>query len=257
MHTTRTAPRADAHTDAASSRDAGLDALRGLTLLSMAAYHVCWDLVYLFGVPWGWYRSFAAHLWQQSICWTFLLLSGYCTRLGRHPLRRGAVVFLWGAVVWGVTELWMPENRVFFGVLSLLGAAMMLTGLLRPLLRRVPARLGLAVCFGLFLLTRDAGSGFLGFEGLRAAPLPPELYRDLSTAALGFPPRSFYSTDYFPLVPWLFLFWTGYFLYPLRRGEETRRRFPRLAALGRRSLPLYLLHQPVIYAILWLCFRVW
>ena len=29
-------------------RIAALDALRGLTLLSMIAYHTCWDLVYLF-----------------------------------------------------------------------------------------------------------------------------------------------------------------------------------------------------------------
>ena len=56
-------------------RWAALDNLRGLTLLSMIAYHACWDMVYLFGADWGWYRSAAAYVWQQSICWTFILLS--------------------------------------------------------------------------------------------------------------------------------------------------------------------------------------
>ena len=59
-------------------RSGTLDSLRGLTLVSMMAYHACWDLVYLYGMPWDWYRSFWAYAWQQSICCTFILLSGYC-----------------------------------------------------------------------------------------------------------------------------------------------------------------------------------
>lgn len=38
-------------------RIASLDALRGLTLVSMIAYHACWDLVYLFHADWDWYRG--------------------------------------------------------------------------------------------------------------------------------------------------------------------------------------------------------
>lgn len=38
-------------------RSGTLDSLRGLTLVSMMAYHACWDLVYLYGMPWDWYRS--------------------------------------------------------------------------------------------------------------------------------------------------------------------------------------------------------
>ena len=60
----------------AKVRYAGLDTLRGVTLVSMMAYHACWDLVYIFGMDWDWYGSFGAYLWQQSICWTFILLSG-------------------------------------------------------------------------------------------------------------------------------------------------------------------------------------
>ena len=57
-------------------RIASLDALRGLTLVSMIAYHACWDLVYLVHADWDWYRGTGAYIWQQSICWTFILLSG-------------------------------------------------------------------------------------------------------------------------------------------------------------------------------------
>ena len=38
-----------------STRRPGLDTLRGMTLVSMMVYHVCWDLVYLFRQDWAWY----------------------------------------------------------------------------------------------------------------------------------------------------------------------------------------------------------
>ena len=76
-----------------STRCALLDELRGLDLISMMLYHGMWDLVYLFGVSAPWYGSWQGELWQQSICWVFILLSGFCLPLGRHPVKRGAVVF--------------------------------------------------------------------------------------------------------------------------------------------------------------------
>lgn len=77
----------------ASDRYALLDELRGLDLVSMMLYHGCWDLVNLFGIQADWYYGLPGHLWQQSICWVFILLSGFCVQLGHHTLRRGAQVF--------------------------------------------------------------------------------------------------------------------------------------------------------------------
>lgn len=56
-----------------STRCALLDELRGLDLISMMLYHGMWDLVYLFGVRAPWYGSWQGELWQQSICWVFIL----------------------------------------------------------------------------------------------------------------------------------------------------------------------------------------
>lgn len=231
-------------------RWAGLDTLRGVTLVSMIAYHACWDLVYLYGLDWPWYQSTGAYIWQQSICWTFILLSGFCWPLGRHPLRRGLMAFGGGLLVSAVTMVMMPEDGIFFGVLTLLGTATLLTVPLDPLLRRVPARAGLAGSFLLFLLLRDVNAGYLGFEGVRILALPGWLYRSLFTACLGFPPAGFHSTDYFSLFPWIFLFLTGYFLHRLRREEPASLRLPVVSAMGRHSLVVYLLHQPLVYGVL-------
>ena len=82
---------------APAGRYALLDELRGLDLVSMMLYHACWDLVFLFDVNMRWYAGTPGRLWQQSICWVFILLSGFCVQLGHHTLRRGAQVFGAGA----------------------------------------------------------------------------------------------------------------------------------------------------------------
>ena len=229
------------------------DTLRGLTLLSMIAYHGCWDMVYILGADWPWYQSSGAYLWQQSICWTFILLSGFSFSLGRRHWRRGWLVFGCGAVVTAVTLVVMPGQEIWFGVLTLLGSCMLLGALLERPLGRVPAVAGLVLSAALFVLTRSVNRGYLGFEGLRLAALPGELYRNMATAYLGFPFPGFRSTDYFSLVPWLFLFLTGYFLFRLTgkhlaAAPDLGRCAP-LEALGRRSLLVYMLHQPVLYGL--------
>lgn len=152
-----------------SGRYALLDELRGLDLVSMMLYHGCWDLVNLFGIQADWYYGLPGHLWQQSICWVFILLSGFCVQLGHQTLRRGAQVFGAGALVTAVTLLFMPEDRVVFGVLTLLGSAMLLTGLLEKPLRRIPPAAGLAVSAVLFALTFGRLSGFWKPASLAAA----------------------------------------------------------------------------------------
>ena len=236
-----------------TNRYALLDELRGLDLISMMCYHGLWDVVFLFGVQLPWYTGMPGHLWQQSICWVFIRLSGFCVPLGHHTLKRGAQVFAAGALVTAVTLVFMPGERVIFGVLTFLGTAMLLTGVLEPLLKKVMPAVGLAVSAVLFALTYHLDERWLGFGGLRLA-LPDAWYANYFTAFFGFLPFDFYSTDYFALLPWLFLFWAGYFLYGIvgrQRMEPLRRSVcPALGWMGRHSLLLYLLHQPVIYGVL-------
>ena len=240
------------------------DALRGLALLNMLAYHAMYDWVYLFGHASAWYDIWSpgCHVWQQYICWSFLLLSGFSFSLSRRPLKNGMVVTGCSLVLTLVTVVAMPEESIWFGVLHLLGCAMLLTCLLRPALEKIPPAAGLAGSTVLFLLTNQVPYGALGFETLRFAQLPASLYAR-NWFALGFPDLTvFSSSDYFPLIPWLFLYWTGYFFgrrfWPaLRRRVGTPPAVLRpLCAVGRHTLLIYMLHQPVIYGALWLGHRL-
>ncbi len=231
-----------------------LDSLRGLTLISMIAYHGAWDLVYIAGVRWPWYGGRGAFVWQQSICWTFILLSGFCVPLSSRPVLRGLQVSLCGALVTLVTWAFLPEDIVICGVLTMIGAAMILTGLLRGLLEKIPSAEMVLACMILFIMTRYVNSGFIGIWKLRLLPLPSSWYANYGTAFLGFPFPGFFSTDYFSLLPWIFLYLAGFFL--CRTCQQTgfirsgffRVRIPGLEFLGRHSLLIYMLHQPVLYA---------
>lgn len=240
-----------------------LDAIRGFLLLNMIAYHGIWNLVYLFGVRVLWYTGRTGYLWQQFICWSFILLSGYCWAMSRSHLKRGLLVFGGGALVSLVTCILIPENRILFGILTCLGSCMLLMQPLEKVLRKIPTGMGVALSFLLFLLLRNCPEGNLGFEGWIIRDLPHWLYRNNLTAYIGFPYPEFYSTDYFPLLPWLFLFVTGYFLHRVtsRKGLDVqlfaRGQVPLLNWLGRHSLLVYLLHQPVLYGLSFLFFEFW
>lgn len=238
-----------------NARYALLDALRGFCLLSMIAYHATYDLVVLYGVRLPWYFDTPGYLWQQSICWGFILLSGVSWHFGRSPLKRGLLVSACGLGITLVTALFMPSQRIIMGVLSLLGAASLLMIPVDRALTRVDPRLSAMASAALFFITRNVSQGALGFEGLRLARLPDFLYTLPGGFIFGFPPASFYSSDYFALLPWFFLFSFGHFWWCCLKKDGCVRaalRFdlPVLSLLGKKSLIIYLLHQPLIMLVL-------
>lgn len=236
-----------------------LDDIRGITLCSMILFHAVWDLVYIFGVDWRWFYTDIAYLWQQSICWSFILLSGFCWSLGRRKLRRGLIVFGAGMIISFVTMVFMPAQQILFGVLTFLGAAALLLIVLEEYLKKINPRWGAVGCGVVFLLLHGINDGYLGIRNLvKLVTLPEEWYQMGQIGNfLGFTEKSFYSADYFALFPWIFLYLTGYFLYGLmlQKGKleklaEQKSWGKFFNLVGKKSLIIYMLHQPVVYSIL-------
>lgn len=232
-----------------------LDSIRGTVLVSMIIYHSTWNFVYIYGMDWPWYQSKAAYVWQQSICWTFILLSGFCFSLGQRHLKSGLMVFGGGALVTLVTLIAMPQNRVVFGVLTCIGSCILLVAVMEKIIRKIPSIAGMSMCFIFFLFTKNINSGYVGFGGGLRITVPKVWYQNYLTTYLGFPFSKFYSTDYFSLFPWIFLFLTGFYLWGIFQRNNwwhnpiLQIKVPILNFLGRHSLLIYLLHQPVIYAL--------
>lgn len=229
-----------------------LDVLRGVCILGMVVVHLIYDLQTFFSLPF----LADSQLFDLIKQWggvLFLLISGICVTLGSHPVRRGLIVFACGllcsAVTAGMYVLNMADKSIiiYFGVLHCLGVCM----LLWPLFKRLPVwalgllGLGLTV-LGLWI----SGNVVVDFPWL----IP-----------LGLVPEDFASSDYFPLLSNLGFFLVGAFLgKTLYRKKETL--LPRVkpanpvlaffTRLGKWSLPVYLLHQPIITGLLYLILEI-
>lgn len=218
-----------------------LDALRGLALLGMIGIHLIYDLVDLFGI-WQWQQPMWYLLFKNNYGAVFLLISGISVTLGRHPVKRGAQVFLCGFLCTAATAgMYLvgaagKDILIYYGVLHCLGTCMMLWPLFRKGQDWLLTLLG-TVMIGVGFYLRTRGFSF------------PWL------TVLGFAPYGFASSDYFPLFPNL-----GYFLLGAVLGRklysERVSRFPRenppfpaLIWLGKHSLLIYLLHQPLLAGI--------
>lgn len=223
-----------------------LDAARGVCILGMVVFHILYDLQYLFPIlPAGNHTllDFIAN-WGGTL---FFLISGICVTLGSHPVRRGLIVVGCGlavtAVTWGMAALGFADSSmvILFGVLHCLGVCMLLWPVFSKMPWPVLGLLGsIMVASGLYL---DA----------HTFPVSHWLF------PLGIKYPGFASADYFPLLP----FW-GFFLLGAMLGhliyQNKESLFPKVSAenrlvrflmvTGRWSLPIYMLHQPVITGIL-------
>lgn len=244
-------------------RYAFIDALRGICVVSMIAYHTMWDCVNIFGVDAPWFKTDYAIIWQQSICWCFIFLSGFCWNFGRKHLKRGLMAFIGGAVITAVTLLLMPEDKIIFGVLTLIGSSILLMIPLDMVFKKLPPAVFCVLNFLVFLLTKNVKEGYIGIGEKVLYYLPRSLYKNYFTAFFGFKFIGFSSSDYFPLIPWVFLFISGYFFYKLLDKKKTISKWKKsqpkkelFTFIGRNSFWIYMAHQPVVYGILYIVFNI-
>lgn len=238
-----------------------VDGIRGIAIVNMVIFHFMYDVCIVYGKDPGWYDRPATRIWQQMICWTFILVSGFVWAYGKEKnLRRGIVINALGCLITVATLVAMPSQAIWFGILNFIGCAILLTLLLEKPASKVPPIMGLAVCFLLFLLCREIEYGLIGIPGLFQIKLPGILYTTKILTPLGFPYAGFVSGDYFPMLPWMFLYLCGFYFNRIFAEQTAWHKFARcklpcLSALGTKSIWIYMLHQPIIMLICVLIFR--
>ena len=224
-------------------RYALLDELRGLAIILMVIYHAFYSLGYVLGSRAG--RTLFASMEpvQPFIAGTFILLCGLCCRFSRSNLKRGLKLAGAAALVTLATlamTRFGVDEVIWFGVLHFLACAVLLFAMIQRPLGKIPALPQMIIFAALFFAWRFV------------PPLPRTSFFPLY--ALGFPSSKLSSSDYFPLLPWLFWFLAGAAIGiygkqgRLPAWMETSR-VPPLAWLGRHSLLIYLLHQPVLVGL--------
>ena len=221
------------------------DLWRSFAILLMVIYHLLYDLYMFDVVGKGVIFSDWAYAIRHCAAASFMLISGAVACHSRSSVKRGAVVFLWGVVISLVMRAF--GMRVQFGILHHLGFMMIAYGLLSKKVR-VPEGLWFpALCLGVFAITYyicdtvRVGPGWLFPIGLRS--------------------RGFTSADYYPLFPWSMLFaigvWLGAWLQKNGDAKLLQQQYhPALTIAGRHSLPIYIVHQPILYGLCWLLFEL-
>lgn len=231
-----------------------IDELRGLAVFCMVFYHGFYTLAFLVG--WDWCRQLLrfftpAEPWFAGL---FVFLSGIAGNLTRSNVKRGLRLMVVAVGVSVVTIFVVPSEAIYFGILHLLSISMILVGLCRRWLEYVPIWIGIGICAAIFVFTMDLQYGYFGIGSLPLIWLPRSWYTTDWWMPLGIYSNSFYSADYFPLFPWLFVFLGGFFFGRYAaRGQfpawTYRSHVPPLAFLGRRALLVYIVHQPAIYGL--------
>lgn len=242
-----------------SSRVGLLDELRGFAIICMVVYHALYDLKYIFGFNVPIFFDSWFDVIRDIFAGLFIFISGTVCRYSSNNLKRGVQCFFFGMILTFVTPFF-SDGTIYFGILHFLGTSMMIFGLCEKLLDKLPALVGIIISGLLFFATINVQYGFIGINGLFGIALPKELYNVGVLFPFGFYNSSFASLDYFPLLPWLFLFIAGsYFGVWAKNGALPKFFYPVhikwLATVGKYTIWIYILHQPIVYLIFSLIFR--
>lgn len=233
-----------------------IDAIRAAAVISMVLYHLYYDIFCLFGGHPEYCLLTPIYLWERSICITFIVISGVSLNFSRHGYRRGLIVAGCAMAVTLVTYVMFPEEAIWFGVLHLLSVSMLLTTAIKSLLNKLKPIVGMIVFFVLFMLCYGIPKGHIGLFSYPLIRLPATLYQYKWLSVVGFLSGDYYSMDYFPILPWVFLFLFGYHLWRFIKEKGFDKVFykkiPVLDFIGRHSLLIYMLHQPILYGICYL-----
>jgi uncharacterized membrane protein len=217
---------------------------RGIAVGLMIIYHFLFDIFY--------FKSYIDFDWlSTTVALIFIFISGIClsisySRGGKFSkfAKRGIKLLFFGMLVTAVSFIFLKEGFILFGILHFFGVS---SFLLYPFLKYLKNNLsflflGIIIVFiGVFLHNNRYESG--------------------SFLWLGLIPKDFYSFDHFPLIPWFGFMLIGVFagkvLYPDGKRRFKVPAFKNRAAniftfLGRNSLTIYFLHQPIILFILFL-----
>ncbi|MCE5298074.1 MAG: DUF1624 domain-containing protein [Methanoregulaceae archaeon] len=229
-----------------------IDFARGIAVVMMVVFHIAFDLYFLSIVPVP-ATSLAWRVLAMSTAGLFLFLVGMSLSISAvyarknlsqkefilKYVKRGAGIFSIGIGITLVTWIILPGSFILFGILHLIGLAVALSPLYTGYSWQNLVA-GLVIILLGPVVAAMRGAGWLLWLGIH--------------------PSAFYSIDYTPVVPWLGLVLTGVFFGTLLYPEGIRRYnfvLPEVldkpfGFLGRHSLAIYLVHQPIILGILFL-----
>lgn len=213
-----------------------LDFFRGTAIILMVIFHFIVLLTDYFSYNIDYTKGFWYFEGKLSAI-IFIITAGISSTLSKNNLKRGIIIFLFGIAITLVTFIFSPNYFVKFGILHFLGLSIILYTFIRKLNYKL-------------LFTFSIASIYIGNT------LSMKVVETSYLFPLGLANSRFSSMDYYPLLPWFGIFLSGVILgkhaYQNKRGGNPPLVCKPLAYLGKHSLSIYLIHQPILLGLLYL-----
>lgn len=213
-----------------------LDFFRGLALLAMIYFHGVFDLKALYNLDINIHSGPNYYIGKFSAI-LFIFISGISCLFSRSNVKRGIRVMLCAVCITLITYIFDAELIIAFGILHFLGVCMIISPMLKNLNKYLLILTGSAALFtGIYLIPKINVSYNFFFP-------------------FGITNGNFKSSDYYPLLPWV-----GVFLFGMAFGKIIYKNKKSILGinpgqnpinlLGRHTLVIYMVHQPLTIAIL-------
>ncbi|MDP4152457.1 MAG: heparan-alpha-glucosaminide N-acetyltransferase [Bacillota bacterium] len=225
-----------------------LDIARGTALILMMVHHGMYDLIAFYGFNFPILNTLFFFVLQFIFSGLFIFISGSTSFFSHSNFRRGIYCLAAGLVVTAASLIADPYEPIYFGILQMIGTSIIIFALLEKLRINITGKYSFFVWTSLF---------FLSYYIYRNAPFVDSPYLFI----FGLTTITFTAADYFPLFPYVFLFFAGASAGRIFvRGEMPRwfyssKPVPVVSFFGKHSIWVYLLHQPVLLILFSLIFR--
>jgi uncharacterized membrane protein len=211
-----------------------LDSLRGLAVLWMIIFHGAYDLKMFNYVPWNFSEGFW-YGFPRFIAFTFLFCVGLSLYYAHSPqpnwpsMKKRSLKIGLGALAVSIgTWVAFPNQWIFFGTLHCILVGSLL---------------------GVFFVQRRIVAGFL-FVLILILQYVMNYDIKWVSSIIQKP-----SMDFIPIYPWFWAILLGILMAPyLSKNPLLQKMGPNkfLGFLGKHSLKIYLLHQPILFGSIWL-----
>ncbi|MDS0524543.1 DUF1624 domain-containing protein [Clostridium sp. SHJSY1] len=231
-----------------------IDEFRGAAIILMITYHFFYQ-----GVLWGTLDSKlldnqiieAVRLSSEVL---FISIAGISSSFSKNNYKRGLICLYCGILITFTTYFFIPDELISFGILHFLGISMILYELFKNKLKKIKPLNGIVISLMFFTLTYLIFYKEVYLNDLLSVYWINYLRNNGYLNIIGLTSNTFISSDYFPMIPWIFLFFTGVFagkiiksVYKIKENLTTKLNI--LAYLGRHSLMIYMTHIPIIIGI--------
>ena len=246
-----------------TSRIHFLDELRGLLIILMVIHHAFYTIGYIYDVHTAQLCFDFIETYLHPIgASLFIVICGFSCNLSHNNLKRGLELAAVSVAMSAFLYFIMPDEMIWFGILHCLSICILIYAATDKLLSKSNKYIFIAINILFFILTYNLANNpgtFIGISPNISLSVPDSISNISVLSIFGLSYVA--SADYFPLFPWMFMFFIGAISGKLIISKKIPGIFYRehsrfLSWIGKHTLAVYIIHQPVIYGLCWLIFKL-